>query len=78
MKLQSVAPYPINVLANGFPTNFVRNLTPDGKYQIARILKPGGADEAESEILFEGSQDEAEAFLRAQIEKDFPGLLSQC
>lgn len=76
MKLQSVPPYPSNISANGVPTNLVWNVTPGGKFQIARVLKGGGA-ESDHEILCEGSKEQCEAFLHQQIEKDFPGLMSQ-
>ncbi len=77
MKLQSVHPYPVSVSANGFPTNFVRNLTPSGKYQIARVLVPGGSAENDFELLFEGAQHECEEFLRDKIDEEFPGLMQQ-
>lgn len=75
MKLQSQVPkYPSSVVANGVFTNFVRNLTPDGVYQIARILD---ANAREYEVLFEGSQPDGEQFLRDLVEKEFPGLMNQ-
>ena len=75
MKLQSVPLYPISRFAKGIPTNLITNLTPEGKYQIARVLKPGGPTDGDFEILFEGSAQECEDFLRQQVEKEFPGLL---
>ena len=75
MKLQSAPLYPKGVWVRGIPTNLSRNLTPDGKYQIVRVLKPGGPTEGEFEILFEASEQQCEHFLRQQIEKEFPGLL---
>lgn len=75
MKLQSADGYPVSIFAKGIPTNLVRNLTPEGKYQIARVLKPGKPTEGDFEILFEGSQQECEKFLWQQVESDFPGLL---
>jgi len=76
-KLESVPPFPSNISANGIPTNFVRNVTPDGKHQIARVLKGGGANEADFEILFTGTQQVSEQFLHQLIEKEFPGLMNQ-
>ncbi|HET9130589.1 MAG TPA: hypothetical protein VFO86_06565 [Terriglobia bacterium] len=77
MKLQSVPPYPAGISANGIPTNFVRNLTPSGQYQIAPVLLPGGPAENDFELLIEGSREECEKFLSAKIEEKFPGLLGQ-
>jgi hypothetical protein len=72
MKLDSVPPYPSQVIANGITTNFVRNLTPQGRFQIARHL-----GEKNFDVLFEGSPAECEDFLARQIEKEFPGLMRQ-
>lgn len=44
MKLKSTPGFPVNFVANGVPTNLVTNLTPGGKYQVARVLTPGGAE----------------------------------
>jgi hypothetical protein len=77
VKLKSVPPYPSNIAANGIPTNLVWNLTPEGTFQIARVLVPGGAAENDFELLFEGSKEQCDVFLHQQIEKDFPGLMSQ-
>ncbi len=76
-KLTSVEPYPINVTINGIATNLVRNITPEGKHQIARVVGPSAHNPSEHDcrVLFEGSVPECEAFLRRQIEKDFPELL---
>ncbi len=76
-KLRSVEPYPINVKVNGVPTNLLRNITPEGRHQIARVAGLSADDPAERgcRLLFEGSVPECEAFLRRQIEKDFPELL---
>ena len=73
MKLQSVPPYPITVLVKAIPTNLARNLTPEGRYQIVRVLKPGAPTEGDFEILFQGSKRECEDFLRRQVQKEFPG-----
>lgn len=77
MKLESAPLYPTNLSANGFPTNLVLNKTPAGQFQVARVLKPGGA-EAEFEILHtSNSEQECNQFALKQIEKDFPGMLNQ-
>ncbi len=77
-KLNSVPLYPINLSANGIPVNLCKNKTPEGKFQIARVLKPGGVQEGEFEILWEGENEfEADAFSTQEIERDFPGLMSQ-
>lgn len=52
----------------------VLNLTPDGRFQIARVLKPGGPTEGEFEILFEGSEQDCMGFWREQVRKELPGL----
>lgn len=77
MKLESAPKFPVSVSANGFPTNFVRNQTPSGKWQIARVLLPGGPAENDLELLFEGSREDCEEFLYGKIEEEFPGLLEQ-
>ena len=75
-KLRSVPLYPVTLSVGGFPANLCKNKTPEGKFQIAKVLKPGGPQEGEFEVLWEGdSEDEAEAFARIQAEKDFPGLV---
>ena len=76
MKLKSVPPYPSNISANGIPVNLVWNVTPEGTFQIAKVIVPGGA-ESEHEILCEGSKEQCEAFLHQYIEREFPGLMSQ-
>jgi len=77
-RLQSQPLYPINISANGMPVNLCKNKTPEGKFQIARVLAPGGPQEGEFEVLWEGDNEwEADAFSTQQIEKDFPGLMSQ-
>jgi hypothetical protein len=78
VKLNSTPGFPTNLTANGIPVNMCMNRTPEGKLQIAKVLKPGGPQEGEFEILWEGdTQWEADAFFRQQVEKDFPGLMSQ-
>jgi hypothetical protein len=77
-KLNSVPLYPTNLSANGIPVNLCKNRTPEGKFQIARVLKPGGPQEGEFEVLWEGDSEwKADAFSKQQIERDFPGLMSQ-
>jgi hypothetical protein len=77
-KLDSVPLYPVNLSAGGVPLNLCKNKTPDGKFQIARILRPGGPREGEFEILWEGdSESEAEQFARMEAERSHPGLLTK-
>jgi hypothetical protein len=77
-KLRSVPLYPVTLSVGGLPANLCKNKTPEGKFQIARVLKPGGPHEGEFEILWEGDrEDEAEAFARIQAEKEFPGLVTR-
>ena len=75
MYLDSVPLWPQSFSANGIPTNFVLNQTPDGQFQVARVLLSGGPKEGDFEILFSSqSREECMSFLREQVEKDFPGL----
>jgi hypothetical protein len=77
-KLRATPWYPVNLSVGGVPVNLVKNRTPEGKFQIAKVLSPGGPGEGEFEVLWEGdSEAEAEAFALTQIEKESPGLLSQ-
>lgn len=77
-KLRSVPPYPVNLSVGGVPQNLCKNKTPEGKFQIARVLQPGGPPEGEFEVLWEGdSESEAEEFARIEAEKTFPGLLTR-
>ena len=65
-KLRSQPLYPTTLTMHGVPVNLCLNKTPEGKFQIARILKPGGPQEGEFDVLWEGdSQLEAEAFARS-------------
>jgi len=75
MKLKSARLYPINLSAQGLPTNLCKNMTPDGKFQIVRVLKAGGPEEGDFEILYEGDEHGANDFSQKQVAKDFPGLL---
>lgn len=77
VKLRSAPLYPVTLSVGGVPANLCKNKTPEGKFQIARVLRPGGPNEGEFEVLWEGdSEAEAEAFARIQAEKEFPGLVS--
>jgi hypothetical protein len=68
----------VNLFVGGIPANLIKNRTPDGKFQIARMLPPGGLEEGSFEVLWEGdSEPEAEAFARTQIERESPGILSR-
>ncbi|MFI5118171.1 MAG: hypothetical protein ACHP8B_15880 [Terriglobales bacterium] len=72
-KLNSVPPYPSMVIANGLPTKFVRNVTPDGKFQIASVKA-----ENDFEVLYEGiSREDGEEILRQKVEEEYPGLMNQ-
>jgi hypothetical protein len=77
-KLRSVPLYPVNLSVGGVPANLSKNKTPEGKFQIAKVLKPGGPQEGEFEVLWEGdSESEAEEFARIEVERTFPGLLTR-
>jgi hypothetical protein len=74
-KLRSAPLYPVNLSVGGIPANLCKNKTPEGKFQIARVLKPGGPQEGEFELLWEGdSEIDADNFAKSEAEKDFPGL----
>jgi len=75
--LNSSSLYPVNLTAGGIPTNLVKNRTPDGKFQIARVKHSGSPLEGDFEVLWEGDNEvEAEMFARTQAEKESPGILS--
>jgi hypothetical protein len=77
-KLRSAPLYPVNLSVGGIPANLCKNKTPEGRFQIARVLKPGGPQEGEFEVLWEGdSESGAEEFARIEAEKAFPGLLTR-
>jgi len=77
-KLRSSPLYPVTLSVRGIPANLVKNKTPDGRFQIARVLQPGGPLEGDFEVLWEGdSEAEAEEFARTQVEKDSPGILAR-
>jgi acyl CoA:acetate/3-ketoacid CoA transferase alpha subunit len=61
-KLESVAGYPAVISAKGIPANLVRNLTPDGTYQIVRVRMPAGTTGVDYEILFEVPNRRARVF----------------
>jgi hypothetical protein len=73
-KLNSVPLYPTGLTAGGIPVNLCRNKTPDGKFQIARVLQPGGPLEGEFEVLYEGDEPGANEFARQLVDKEYPGL----
>lgn len=75
-KLSSAPLYPVNLTGGGIPVNLVLNKTPEGKFQIAKVNKPGGPQEADFDVLGEfPDEHSAREYARAQVEKDFPGLL---
>jgi hypothetical protein len=77
-KLASSPLYPVNLFVGGIPANLVKNKTPNGRFQIARVISPGGPQEGDFEVLWEGDSElEAEAFARTQAERAFPGILSR-
>jgi hypothetical protein len=77
-KLDSSPLYPVNLSVGGVPVNLVKNKTPHGVFQIARVLKSGGPREGDFAILWEGeNESQADAFARTQVEIDSPGLLGQ-
>lgn len=66
--LRSVPLFPINLVAGGL-VNLVLNKTPEGKYEIARVLKPGGPLEGDSHVLGEfDDEDSARNFARNLVE----------
>jgi hypothetical protein len=73
-KLNSVPLYPIGLPAGDISVNLCKNKTPEGKFQIARVLQPGGPLEGEFEVLFEGDEPGADAFARQLVDKEYPGL----
>ncbi len=77
-KIISAPLYPVNLSAGGVPLNLCKNKTPDGRFQIARVLQNGGSREGDFEILWEGnSESEAEEFARLEAERTHPGLLTK-
>lgn len=75
-KLKSAPLYPVTLTGGGIPVNLVLNKTPEGKFQIAKVNKPGGPQEGDFDVLKE-FQDESSAreYARSQVQKDFPGLI---
>jgi hypothetical protein len=67
MKLRSLSPWPKSY---DWLHSLTLNLTPDGRFQAVRILKPGSPEEGEFEILFEGSQDECVAHMKNVVNQD--------
>jgi hypothetical protein len=74
-KLNAAPLYPITLTASGIPMNLCKNKTPEGVFQIARVLKPGGPQEGEFEVLYEGDEAGADAFARELAAKENPGLV---
>jgi hypothetical protein len=73
-KLNSLPLYPVTLTGGGIPVNLCKNKTPDGTFQIARVLKPGGPLEGDFKILYEGDEAGADAFARQQVDSEYPGL----
>lgn len=67
--------YPRVIFVAGIPTNLAWNVSRDSKeFEVVRIM-PEGQDDV---LLFSSrTKERAEAVLREEIEKAFPGLLSQ-
>jgi hypothetical protein len=75
-KLRSVPLFPITLGGGGIPVNLCLNKRPEGKFQIAKVLKPGGPQEGEFELLKEFDDEySAREYARSQVRKDFPGLI---
>jgi hypothetical protein len=73
-KLDSVPLYPTTLF--GGLSNLCLNKNPTGKYQVARVLKPGGPQEGEFQVLFEGnSEHAANQFAIELTNREQPGLL---
>jgi hypothetical protein len=76
--LRSAPLYPVNLSIGGVPANLCKNKTPEGRFQIAKVLKAGSPQEGDFEILWEGTNEsEAEEFARLEVERSFPGLLTR-
>jgi len=73
----SVPPYPLVHVVNGSPTNLAMNKTPEGVFQVVRVIRPGGPCEGDYELLFQGEIKDCANFLRQQLKQDFPGLLKE-
>jgi hypothetical protein len=67
-KLRSQPYFPENLFDHqGIPINMCLNKTPEGKFQIARVLQPGGPQEGEFDVIWEGDHELfARAFARTQ------------
>jgi hypothetical protein len=73
-KLNSSPLYPVNLSGGGIPVNLVLNKTPEGKFQIARVNKPGGPQEGDFDVLKEFPDEHStREYARSQVRKDFPG-----
>jgi hypothetical protein len=76
-KLNSVPLYPITLTA-GRPVNLCLNKTPEGIFQIAKVLKPGAPQEGEFEVLLEDDDETgAREFACDYVDQSFPGLRNQ-
>jgi hypothetical protein len=73
-KLRSMPLYPENLLRGSIPVNLCKNKTPEGVFQIARVLSPGGPQEGEFEVLHEGDEAGADVFWNQLVDKEYPGL----
>ena len=73
-KLSSVPLCPSGLTAGGVPVNLCKNKTPEGKFQVARVLQPGGPLEGEFEVLYEGDESRADEFARQLIDQEYPGF----
>ena len=63
-KLRSVPLYPTGLVTKNPGANLILNKTPEGDFQIARVLKPGGPQEGEFEVLYTGDEQSVIAFAR--------------
>jgi hypothetical protein len=51
-KLRSVPLYPTTLVMNNPGANLILNMTHEGQFQIARVLRPGGPQEGDFEVLY--------------------------
>ena len=47
--------------------NLVLNLTPGGKFQAVRVVRPGKPEEGDFKVLFESPKEKCLAFLRKLV-----------
>ena len=75
-KLTSAPLYPVTLTGGGIPINLVLNKTPEGKFQIAKVNKPGGPQEGDFDVLQEFEDEySAREYARSRVHQDFPGLI---